>query len=51
MKYLIYLAAALLIAWSAGYLIYRFHQRLKHKRGCGCGGCASCPHSFCRHRK
>ena len=51
MKYVIYGAVALLIGWSAGYLLYRFHRRLKDKRGCGCGGCASCPHTYCRHRE
>ena len=50
MKYLIYLGTAILILWAAVYLIYRFHQQLKAKRGCGHGGCAGCPHSFCRHR-
>jgi len=51
MKYLIYALVGLLILWSAVYLIYDFHKRLKGKRGCGCGGCESCPHEFCRHRK
>ena len=51
LKYLIYAGVGLLILWSAGYLIYRFHQSLKGKRGCGCGGCPSCPHTHCRHRK
>ena len=32
-------------------LIYRFHQSLKGKRGCGCGRCPSCPHTRCRHRR
>ena len=50
MKYVIYALVGLLILWSAGYLIYDFHRRLKGKRGCGSGGCASCPHEFCRHR-
>lgn len=50
MKYLIYALVGLLILWSAAYLIYDFHRRLKGKRGCGSGGCASCPHEFCRHR-
>lgn len=50
LKYLIYAGVGALIAWSAVYLIYRFHQNLKGKRGCGCGGCSSCPHTACRHR-
>lgn len=49
MKYVIYALVGLLILWSAVYLIYDFHKRLKGKRGCG--GCESCPHEFCRHRK
>ena len=51
MKYVIYALVGLLILWSAGYLIYDFHRRLRGKRGCGSGGCADCPHEFCRHRK
>ena len=51
MKYLIYLGVAVLIVWAAVYLLYRFHQRLKNKRGCDCGGCSVCPHTYCRHRK
>ena len=51
LKYLIYAGVAALILWAAGYLIYRFHQQLKGKRGCGCGGCGRCPHTWCRHRK
>lgn len=50
MKYLIYALVIALILWSVAYLIYDFHRRLKGKRGCGNGGCASCPHTFCRHR-
>ena len=42
---------AALIVWAAAYLICRFHQSLKGKRGCGCGGCPSCPHTRCRHRR
>lgn len=51
MKYIIYIGVAALIIWAAAYLIYRFHQQLKGKRGCDCGGCACCPHTYCRHRK
>ena len=49
MKYVIYLGVAALVIWAAAYLIYRFHQSLKGKRGCG--GCSSCPHTGCRHRE
>ena len=49
LKYVIYAGVAALIIWAACYLIYRFHQQLKGKRGCG--GCGSCPHTHCRHRK
>ena len=45
MKYVIYIGVAGLILWAAAYLIYRFHQRLRGKRG------SSCPHTYCRHRK
>ena len=51
LKYLIYAGVAVLIIWAAVYLIYRFHQNLKGKRGCDCGGCSSCPPTYCRHRK
>ena len=51
LKYLIYAGVAVLILWAAVYLIYRFHQNLKGKRGWDCGGCSSCPHTYCRHRK
>ena len=51
MKYVIYIGVAVLILWAAAYLIYRVHLRLSGKRGCGCGGCSSCPHTYCRHRK
>ena len=54
LKIAIYIGVAALIIWAAVYLIYRFHQRLKGKRGCDCGGCSSCsscPHTYCRHRK
>ena len=51
LKYVIYIGVAALIVWAACYLIYRFHQRLKGKRGCDCGGCGSCPHTGCRYRK
>ena len=51
LKYVIYIGVAALILWAAVYLIYRFHQNLKGKRGCGSGGCSSCPHTWCRHRK
>lgn len=51
LKYLIYAGVIALIVWAAVYLIYRFHKSLKAKRGCGCGGCSSCPHTFCRHRE
>lgn len=51
MKYVIYILVALLAVWSVVYLIYDFHRRLKGKRGCGSGGCADCPHSYCRHRE
>ena len=51
LKYLIYAGVAVLIIWAAVYLIYRSHQNLKGKRGCDCGGCSSCPHTYCRHRK
>ena len=45
MKYVIYIGVAVLILWAAAYLIYRFHQRLRGKRGCGCGGCSGdCAH-------
>ncbi|MFR7740528.1 MAG: FeoB-associated Cys-rich membrane protein [Flavonifractor plautii] len=49
LKYIVYTGVAALIVWAAAYLIYRFHQSLKGKRGCGCGGCPSCPHTRCRH--
>ena len=51
LKILIYIGVAALILWAAVYLIYRFHQSLKGKRGCDCGGCSSCPHTYCRHRR
>ena len=51
LKYIVYTGVAALIVWAAAYLIYRFHQSLKGKRGCGCGGCPSCPHTRCRHRR
>ena len=51
LKYVIYIGVAALIVCAACYLIYRFHQRPKDKRGCDCGGCGSCPHTGCRHRK
>ena len=51
MKYFIYALVGLLVVWSVCYLIYDFHRRLKGRRGCGSGGCADCPHEFCRHRK
>ena len=51
LKYVIYAGVAALILWAAAYLIYRFHQNLKGKRGCGSGGCVCCPHTWCRHRK
>lgn len=51
MKYIIYLAIFALILWAVIYLIYRVHQQLKGKRGCDSGGCGSCPHSGCRHKK
>ena len=51
LKYLIYAGVIALIVWAVVYLIYRFHKSLKAKRGCGCGGCSSCPHTFCRHRE
>ena len=38
LKYIVYTGVAALIVWAAAYLIYRFHQRLRGKRGCGCGG-------------
>ena len=41
MKYVIYALTGALILWSAGYLIYDFHRRLKGKRGCGSGGTMS----------
>ena len=55
LKYIVYTGVAALIVWAAAYLIYRFHQSLKGKRGCGCGGscggdCASCGQS-CSRRK
>ncbi len=50
MKYLIYLGVAVLIVWAAAYLLVLFHRQLKAKRGCGQGGCAGCPHGYCRHR-
>ena len=51
LKIAIYIGVAALIVWAAVYLIYWFHQSLKGKRGCDCGGCSSCPHTYCRHRK
>ena len=34
LTYVIYAGVAALIIWAACYLIYRFHQQLKGKRGC-----------------
>ena len=47
LKILIYIGVAALIIWAAVYLIYRFHQSLKGKRGCDCGGCSTCPPTYC----
>lgn len=33
LKYIVYTGVAALIVWAAAYLIYRFHQSLKGKRG------------------
>ena len=48
-KYIIYLAAALLILWSVFYLIRAIRRQLRGQGGCD-GACGSCSRS-CQRRK
>ena len=44
MKYVIYVGVAVLIAWSAWYLLRQIGRQLKGDCPFGCGGdCAGCP--------
>lgn len=50
MKYIIYLAAALLIVWSVWYVARTVRRQLKG--GCGReGGCESCGADHCGKRR
>ena len=48
---LVMIPAMLLGAFLLGGIYGAIPGYLKAKRGCGCGGCSSCPHTFCRHRE
>ena len=44
MKYVIYAAVALLIAWAVWYVCRHLLRQVRGKGDCGCG-CAGCPHA------
>lgn len=48
-KYIVYIAAALLIIWSVVYLIRSIQRQLRGQGGCD-GACGSCT-QHCRRRK
>ena len=40
-------------AFVVGVIAASVIRKKQGKTGCGCdcGGCSSCPHTYCRHRK